>query len=97
MSADFSHFQWYHVMQLQRSPWVELATVDIGSGALPRALEAKMMRQTASKMEDVVQRQDGNHERPAKQRGPWLYMLLDGKALEACEHLKLQDPHEGER
>ena len=31
------------------------------------------------------------------QAGPWLYMLLDGKALEACEHLKLEDPHEGER
>ena len=27
----------------------------------------------------------------AKQRGPWVYTLLDGKALEACEHLKLED------
>ena len=25
------------------------------------------------------------------QRGPWLFTLLDGKALEACEHLKLED------
>ena len=23
------------------------------------------------------------------QRGPWLFTLLDGKALEACEHLEL--------
>ena len=27
----------------------------------------------------------------AKQQGPWLYTLLDGKALEAVEHLSLED------
>ena len=25
------------------------------------------------------------------QRGPWLFTLLDGRALEACEHLRLED------
>ena len=25
------------------------------------------------------------------QRGPWIFTLLDGKALEACEHLSLDD------
>ena len=24
-------------------------------------------------------------------RGPWLFTLLDGKALEACEHVTLED------
>ena len=28
---------------------------------------------------------------PAKQRGQWLFTLLDGKALEACEHLTLTE------
>ena len=25
------------------------------------------------------------------QRGPWLFTLLDGKALEACEHMTLDE------
>ena len=28
-----------------------------------------------------------------EQRGPWLFTLLDGRALEACEHFTLEDLH----